>query len=361
MSEPWRLSVRRAQIGDAMIEAAAPRPLQDGEVRFGLQRFALTANNVTYAAFGDALKYWEFFPSDDPGRGVLPVWGFADVIESRAADVNVGERFYGIWPAADEAILTAGDVTERSLRDRSPHRADQAAVYTTYRRCSADPGYAAEREPEQMTLQPLYATSFLLHRYLDRENAFGAERVLFTSASSKTAIALAELVRSAPLSGVTTHALTSTASVEFVESTGLYNGVTMYDEVNQLDTNTPAMIVDFAGNRRVNLALHQHLAGSLRANVRIGGAHWVESAPAGDLPGPQPIFFFAPTHYEIESKADGPAEFQRRLAEAWIRFATASKRWFDFQNHTGSEGCLEIYRTLVDGRVNAKDAWCIEV
>ncbi len=39
--------------------------LQDGEVRLAVQRFAFTANNITYAAFGDAMNYWKFFPTVD--------------------------------------------------------------------------------------------------------------------------------------------------------------------------------------------------------------------------------------------------------------------------------------------------------
>ena len=36
--------------------------LADGEARLRVDLFALTANNVTYAVFGDAMRYWSFFP-----------------------------------------------------------------------------------------------------------------------------------------------------------------------------------------------------------------------------------------------------------------------------------------------------------
>ena len=47
-----------------------------------VDRFAFTANNITYAEIGDKLGYWRFFPAPE-GWGHVPVWGFAEVIESR--------------------------------------------------------------------------------------------------------------------------------------------------------------------------------------------------------------------------------------------------------------------------------------
>ena len=37
--------------------------LAEGAARFRIDGFALTSNNVTYAAFGDAMSYWRFFPA----------------------------------------------------------------------------------------------------------------------------------------------------------------------------------------------------------------------------------------------------------------------------------------------------------
>lgn len=32
------------------------------------------------AVMGDAVRYWEFFPADEPW-GQIPVWGFAELVE----------------------------------------------------------------------------------------------------------------------------------------------------------------------------------------------------------------------------------------------------------------------------------------
>ena len=51
--------------------------------------FAMTANNVTYAALGKPIGlfdngagYWDFFSPGGAGPGRLPVWGFATVTRS---------------------------------------------------------------------------------------------------------------------------------------------------------------------------------------------------------------------------------------------------------------------------------------
>ena len=80
-------------------------PLDAGAARRHIDRFALTSNNVTYGAFGDAMDYWNFFPTGDATTGCIPVWGFATVTESRCPGVEVGERFYGYFPIADEVLL----------------------------------------------------------------------------------------------------------------------------------------------------------------------------------------------------------------------------------------------------------------
>ena len=57
--------------------------LEPGEVLLRVDRFGLTANNITYGVVGDLMGYWNFFPAPE-GWGRIPVWGFADVVASRA-------------------------------------------------------------------------------------------------------------------------------------------------------------------------------------------------------------------------------------------------------------------------------------
>ena len=59
-----------------------------------IDRFAFTANNITYAVLGDELKYWQLFPAPQ-NFGNIPVWGFGDVIASKHPNVAEGERLFG--------------------------------------------------------------------------------------------------------------------------------------------------------------------------------------------------------------------------------------------------------------------------
>jgi hypothetical protein len=143
----------------------------DGAVRLAIDRFALTSNNITYAAFGDAMNYWSFFPTGDPATGCIPVWGFATVSESRCEGVALGERFYGYWPIASSVVLEPTRVNDSGFIDGAAHRRELHAVYNQYLRCSADPGYDPAREGEQALLRPLFITSFLIDDFL-ADNAF---------------------------------------------------------------------------------------------------------------------------------------------------------------------------------------------
>lgn len=167
----------------------AVRPLAPGEARLALQHFALTANNITYAAFGEAMKYWQFFPAPDPNSGCLPVWGFGLVAESRADGVTVGQRVYGYFPAGTHLVVTPGRVSAAGFVDSAPHRAELAAAYQAYVFCERDPSWQARLEGLQAVLKPLFTTSFLLDDALAEAQFFGARQLLLSSASSKTATA----------------------------------------------------------------------------------------------------------------------------------------------------------------------------
>ncbi|MGA1245763.1 MAG: DUF2855 family protein, partial [Ilumatobacteraceae bacterium] len=106
------IDVDRTNLSISRLNRSVAVDLQPGEVRLAVQSFALTSNNITYAVFGDGLKYWDFFPVGEEPWGRVPVWGFADVVESTIGDVAVGERVYGYLPMATELVVTPGRVDE---------------------------------------------------------------------------------------------------------------------------------------------------------------------------------------------------------------------------------------------------------
>ena len=88
------------------------------------------------------MNYWQFFPTGEEGWGIVPVWGFGTVVQSLHPGVAVGERLYGYWPMASQAVLQPDRLTAARLqRRRAASRRSCTRVYNQYMRCSADPFY----------------------------------------------------------------------------------------------------------------------------------------------------------------------------------------------------------------------------
>ena len=62
-------------------------PDDNESVLLAIDKFALTANNITYGITGDILGYWQFFPTQKPW-GRLPVMGFAQVVRSNHPEIQ---------------------------------------------------------------------------------------------------------------------------------------------------------------------------------------------------------------------------------------------------------------------------------
>ena len=150
-----------------------------------MEPFSLTANNITYAAFGEAMKYWQFFPAATPRSGCVPVWGFATVVESQAEGVGAGS-VCGLLPRghASRGGASRGRPTASST---APRTAGAGGRLQPVPFCDADPGLEAAHEGAQAVLRPLFTTSFLIDDFLADTGFFGARQVLLSSASSKTA------------------------------------------------------------------------------------------------------------------------------------------------------------------------------
>ena len=194
MSET-HFQVRRQALAETRCVQREAAPLADGQVRVRVDRCAYTANNITYAAFGEAMHYWDFYPTGDADWGNIPVWGFGDVVQSLHPGVAVGERLYGYWPSASHAVLAPTRLRAAGFADGSAHRASLPAVYNQLLRCNVDPLYTRDSEDLQALLRPLFTTSWLIDDFLADEAFFGAARVLLSSASSKTANATAALLQ----------------------------------------------------------------------------------------------------------------------------------------------------------------------
>jgi hypothetical protein len=335
-------------------------PLPPGGVRMRVDSFALTSNNVTYALFGEQMNYWSFFPTGDAATGCIPVWGFGDVVESDCAEVAVGERFYGYFPLASEVLLQPVRCNDAGFIDGAPHRRDLPPVYNHYQRCRTDPGYDPAREAEQALLRPLFVTSFLIDDFLAANGCFDAQAVLLSSASSKTAYGTAFCLaqRRGDPGAVRVVGLTSAANLAFTRSLGCYDEVHVYGALDALDASRPSVYVDFSGSAATRAAVHARFGASLRYSCAVGVTHWSDPPGGRGLPGPKPVFFFAPAHARQRLAEWGPAGFQQRLSQAWLAFmrpvTDPQRPWLRVERGRGQAAIERVYAELVAGTTDPR-------
>ena len=361
-----RLYINRQRLPEVHLgpdpDAPAARLLALGEARLAVDSFALTANNITYAAFGEAMKYWQFFPSGDAALGCLPVWGFATTVESNVEGLAVGRRVWGYYPAGTHLVVAPSKVSVNGFVDGTAHRQELALVYNQYAFCDVDPGWKPELEGVQSVLKPLFMTSFLIDDFLAENQFFGASQVLLSSASSKTAFGTAHCLalRRGTVGAPKIIGLTSAANAEFVRSLGCYDEVRLYDEVLNLPAQASTVYVDFAGNAALRLAVHTHFGDALTFSSSIGGTHWEDVGGARDLPGPRPTLFFAPAQVKKRSAPPpegwGGAELQRRIAAAWTQFIAqvSQSGWVQIAQRPGPEAALQCYCEMLAGGTDAR-------
>lgn len=361
MTAPLMLTVNQQDFSNVVIESpndASQTSLAQGQVLFKVNEFSFTANNITYAAMGDVLQYWKFFPAQTHGYGVIPVWGFGDVLASKCEGVNVGERFYGYYPMATHVVVEPSGVNAGSFIDGAAHRKSLSMIYNQYIRCSHDPMYSAETEALQMLLRPLFTTSFLLDDFIADNDFFGAHNVILTSASSKTALGMAFALnahRSERDGDYQVVGLTSAANREFVEALGCYDQVLTYDDVDQLDSSDASVIVDFAGNGELLGRMHRQLGGGLKYSCLVGASHWDQRGGLPeDLIGPAPVLFFAPSQAEKRINEWGGAVFGQKLAAVWQPFIDFVANWIVVEPASGVESVERVYREVLSGHFDPK-------
>ena len=344
--------VRRDALGETkFVEVPIPASLGDGEVLFKIDRFGFSANNITYAVMGEMMAYWNFFPAEE-GFGRIPVWGFGEVISSSVKGLKEGERFYGYWPMSSHYLACAAKVDEGGFTETSPSRVELPSAYNRYVRLSADPGYRSDKEAEHMLLQPLFMTSFLIDDFLVEEETFGANVVLISSASSKTAIALAYML--SRREGPQVVGLTSAGNKDFVQGLGFYDRVATYDEISSLDAGERVTYVDMSGDGDIRAAIHNHYTDNLAYDCAVGATHYDKLGGDDTLPGPAPQLFFAPDQAKKRVGEWGAMGLQSRVADAWLAFVNSSGAWMDVSPAMGKDAVRAVYLETLSGKASPR-------
>ena len=344
------LIVERTNIANARLIESIPSDteLVPGQVLLTIERFGLTSNNLSYAATGDFLGYWSFFPAPDPAWGRLPVWGYAEVTRSEHPDVAVGERLFGILPAARHLIVEPSGVDSIRLSDGIEHRAALHPWYSRYYRTTADPVTAAGFADLQPILWALFMTGWHLAGDFAAAGNFGADHLIVSSASSKTAYSLAHSLK-ANGSGAHVIGVTSAGNVDFVSGLGCYDSVVTYHDPGFEQLAGTAAFVDMAGNTALRTDVHSTFGDRLVRSVLVGGTHRDTSQGPAELPGPVPQFFFIPDAAEQQAAVEGHDRYHARFATAWADFAAWASQHTRVVTSTGPQALLDAYGQAIVG------------
>ena len=351
--------VHKTELNNTKISESEKPDLQEGEVLFKVDKYAMTTNNITYAVVGHKIGYWKFFPAEEP-FGIVPVWGYADVTDSKHEGVRVGERFYGYFPMSNFLKIKAGKCSPFGITDGSEHRAELAPIYNSYSNTKSDISYNKEMEDYAPIIRPLFTTSFLNYQFLKTESFFEAEQIIITSASSKTAMGLAFMLKkNQNEDGKKVVGLTSPRNVEFVKSTGYYDEVITYDDLENDLNQKDSTVVDMAGNSKLLFRIYDFLGEKLKYSSLIGLTDWTSEKEFKELPRSK--FFFAPAFAQQLFKEWGMGKANKEIANAGAEFTQAASKWMDLVYLNDFESLSELYHEMLKGKVDPKKGNIVKI
>ena len=330
----------------------ADAPLEPGEVRLRVERFGLTANNVTYGLLGDRLGYWQFFAAPE-GWGRIPVWGFGEVGASEVDGIGAGERFYGYFPMSSAVTLRA-EPTPDGFVERSGRAPRSRRSTTATWRPTPENGLEPAHDDANAVMRPLYLTGCLIADRLEQAEWAGAAMVVLASASSKTAFStafeIAARERARELVG-----LTSASNRAFTEASAATTASSRTRR-SLRSADGDIVFVDMAGSQDVRRAVHEHAA--VRTSWIVGATHWESASFGADpLPGAQPEVFSAPAYIERRAHELGPSEFNQRVGRAWAGFAGRVSELLEIEAATGADALGRTYDALVAGTADPRKGY----
>ena len=325
--------------------------LSQGEVLVKIDKFGLTANNVSYAVSGDAIGYWSYYPTAEAGWGNVPVWACATVVESKCSEVPVGDQLWGFLPMASHAVLQPGHIAKDQFIDIAEHRAQLPALYNGYRRTQAEEAFLSELSNERCLMFPLFATSYIIADYLIDNNFFGAEQVVIGSVSSKTGLGLAKMLFDNDKVTTKVVGMTSAGNVGFVEGLECCDQIVIYGNEASIDTSKPTAYVDMSGNAALTTTLHTQFGDNLVESCMVGASHWDKRGKISKLPGAKPTFFFAPGQFAKRDQEWGVGVAWANAMQASAKVAQSVKGDISIDWIHGADDLATAWAELLDNKV----------
>jgi len=203
-------------------------------------------------------------------------------------------------------------------------------------------------------------TAFVAANFFAEERFFGASQIIISSASAKTALALAYLLRTYH-SDVRVIGLTSAKNLPFVQSTGQYHSIVTYDQLSSLSRSDASIFFDIAGNADVRLKLHQHFGDMLKHSARVGLAHWDAPQSNEVLPGPKHELLFAPHLVDRFYAEWGESEFDRRLESAHPGLLSALGKGIKIVRSKDRDEAQSIYLKYLSGNFSPDTGYILSL
>ena len=122
-----------------------------------------------------------------------------------------------------------------------------------------------------------------------------------------------------------------------------------------------AFYVDVAGDAKIRGAVHGHWGDQLKHSAAVGITHKGDLGGSGELAGPAPTFFFAPTRLKKRSEDWGRAGLEQRVAEAWHPFCEWTAGWLETIPGAGFEALQSAYLEVLEGGVDPRTAHVISL
>ena len=348
ITEIW---VNRDNYRETKIVTQPVSPLLDGEILVAIDKYALTANNGTYAVSGDMIGYWKYFPTGEEAWGKVPVWGLADVVESNCDEVKVGQRIYGFFPMASHLKMTPGKIRPGNFTDTTDHRSPLPPLYNQYMRTDSEPPSLREVEDERCIYFPLFVTGYVIVDLLEDHRFHEADQILIGSVSSKTGFGLAHFLKTNEKFTGRIVGLTSAGNKGFVEDLGLCDQVVSYGHEDQVDSGLRTVYVDMSGNGPLRRNLHQRLGDNMVASYLVGATHWEAERTPKDLPGARPVFFFAPGQIAKRDEEWGRGTLLKKAYGACAELAIQLQGRLTIEHVQGAEAGVRLWRDMLDNKV----------
>ncbi|HDZ39005.1 MAG TPA: DUF2855 family protein [Marinobacter sp.] len=134
-----------------------------------------------------------------------------------------------------------------------------------------------------------------------------------------------------------------------------------YDELDQINTSLPTVIVDMSGNSALLKRLAQRLGENLNYSIRVGLTHWAESQGDAGLDETKSEFFFVPSYIQQRMKDWGPQGFSERSERFMHASAAWSRNWLKIRTVEGLSGLAEIYPAICQGKLAADEGVVVAI